>query len=217
MRTHEKFYPNNWEWRDALQARKRLVEGVGTNDVDYAVQPRISGKQLKCPAYLSWHSMLKRCYNADYHQRRPTYLDVFCVESWLRFSNFRQWFFRNREDIDSYGYTGSLQLDKDILSYSKTYSPKTCILVPPGLNNLLHEVNRQGDYSIGVYKRGSKFRAQISIDGKLKYKDGFNTPEEAAACRLQMKLDHVMNYPLPPWLDESVVRPRLLKIVRYQK
>jgi len=48
-------------------------------------------------------------------------------------------------------------------------------------------------------------------------KHGFNTPEAAATWRLQTKLQYVKNFPLPPWLDETIVRPRLLQIVRDQK
>ena len=220
MRTYEEFYPDNWEWRPAQPAYKRLVSGVGTNDADYATQPRINGKQLKCPAYIIWCCMLDRCYNTGFHPRRPTYVGTSVVESWLRFSNFREWYFRRREALQSFGYTGPLELDKDILSDSKTYSPKTCLLVPPDLNKLLNAVaNRRGPNPIGVSptSRSSTFRARVRIDGRREEKGGFDTPEEAAAWRLQKKLEYVRNYPLPPWLDETIVRRRLLKIVRNQK
>ena len=40
---------------------------------------------------------------------------------------------------------------------------------------------------LGVHPSGSKFRAQIQVDGKLKHLGLFNTPEEAHASYLQAK------------------------------
>jgi len=218
MRTHIELYPVNWEWRDARQAGKRPVEGVGTNDADYVTQLRVNGKGLLCPAYRSWVGMLRRCYSKKFHQSSPSYVDATCHKPWLRFSNFRKWFFKHLEIVGSFGYEGPLQLDKDILSNSKTYGPKTCLLVTPSLNMLLvDQVNSRGDCPIGVTKCTGKFQAQVSLSGERQCRYGFETPEAAAAWRLQMKLDHVKNYPIPPWLDESIVRPRLIEIVRNQK
>ena len=218
MRSHIEFYPDNWEWRDCRQLRKRPVEGVGTNDVDYAVRPKINSKPLFCPAYVSWSSMLKRCHNEELHQRFPTYVGTTCVKPWLVFSNFRRWYFQQRDLIVQYGYEGSLELDKDILTDSKTYGPSTCLLIPPTLNSLLlGNRSRRGDYPIGVSQHRGKFQAQVRVSGKKKSKQGFNTPEEAAAYRLKMKLDYVRTFPIPPWLDEAKVRPRLLQIVKDQK
>jgi len=218
MRSHIELYPVNWEWRDCRQARKRPVEGVGTNDADYAVKPRINGKPLWCPAYVSWHSMLKRCYSTKLHRCYRTYVGTTCVEPWLLFSNFRKWYFQQRVLISHYDYEGPLHLDKDILSDSKIYSPATCILIPPALNTLLTDGRAQrGEYPIGVTKDADKFRASIRINGKQKSKAGFNTLEEAAKYRLQMKLEYVRNYPLPSWLDGTRVRRRLLKIVKGQR
>ena len=218
MRSHIQFYPSNWEWRGTLQANKRPVEGVGINDVDYATTIQINGGRLYCPAYQSWKSMLRRCYNTGYHRTRPSYVGVTCQKPWLRFSNFRCWYFEHLETVRSLGYEGPLELDKDILSDSKTYGPKNCVLIPPALNNLLNDqANRRGGYSIGITKFQGKFRANVRVNGKQKGKAGFTTPEEAAKWRLQTKLKQVMNYSIPPWLDESIVRPRLIEIVKNQR
>lgn len=218
MRTHIQFYPKGWEWRDCRRARKGLVEGVGTNDADYATNPLINGNRLSCPAYVIWKAMLQRCYNGKRHL--PTYVGASVVESWLCFSNFRKWYFQHRDLISYYGYKGRLELDKDILSNSKTYGPSTCILIPRALNCLLLDSRAsRGKYPIGVCKDRGRFQARVCIDGdrKRKRKYGFNTPEEAATWRLQTKLEYVENYPLPPWLDEAKVRRRLIEIVRNQK
>jgi len=218
MRTHIEFYPTGWEWRDAKPVRRRPVEGIGINDVNYIIAQPINGKQLWCPAYMSWQNMLYRCYNAGYHQRYPTYIGTTCHKIWFLLSNFRGWYFRQRETIESFGYEGPLHLDKDILSDTKTYSPANCLLIPPTLNTLLNgQANSRGDYPIGVGTHQGKFRARVRINGKEKSRSGFNKPEEAAKWRLKTKLDHVMNYPLPPWLNETIVRPRLIEIVRNQK
>jgi len=218
MRSHIQFYPTNWEWRDARQVVKRLVEGVGNNDADYAIGIRVNGKQLRCPAYVSWNSMLERCYSEKCHQKQPYYVGTTCVKTWLRFLNFRKWYFQQRDLIAQHGYEGPLQLDKDILVNSKIYGPEACLLVTPALNALLVDSRAsRGKYPIGVSKAHDKFQARVCVNGKRKHKYGFNLPEEAAEWRLKTKLEHVMNYPLPPWLDESIVRPRLIEIVRNQK
>jgi len=216
MRTHIQFYPTNWEWRDPR--RSGLVEGVGTNDADYATNPCINGNRLACPACRSWCSMLRRCYSKKFHRCHPTYVGTSCIKSWLLFSNFRDWYFQQRDLISHYGYEGPLQLDKDILSDSKTYRPKNCILIPPALNTLLGDCRSvRGKYPIGVTEVKRKFQARVCTNGKRKCKAGFNTPEDAAKWRLKTKLEYVRTFPLPPWLDGAKVRSRLLKIVRGQR
>jgi len=218
MRTHIELYPVNWEWRDCRRASKRPVAGVGTNDADYTVRPTIDGGRLRCPAYVSWSHMLERCHNEKYQQRNPSYVGTTCVKSWLLFSNFRKWYFQQRDLTVQYGYEGPLHLDKDIMSDSKTYGPKNCILIPQALNVLLTDSKAsRGKYPIGVSRHQGKFQAQVSLSEGRKSKHGFNTPEAAATWRLQTKLQYVKNFPLPPWLDETIVRPRLLQIVRDQK
>jgi len=65
----ERSFPTN-----SMSSSKRgLLFGVGVNDADYRVKPKIDGKLVCCPAYHSWKLMLLRAYCAKYHERQPTY------------------------------------------------------------------------------------------------------------------------------------------------
>ncbi len=70
-------------------SHRKPIFGVGLNDADYATNPVINGKQIQCPAYKAWRSMVSRSYSAVYHNKRPTYTDVKVCDGWLLFSNFR--------------------------------------------------------------------------------------------------------------------------------
>ena len=84
--------------------------------------------------------------------------------------------------MKGYGVKG-WQLDKDILvKGNKLYSKDTCCFVPSEVNNLLiKRDNFRGEYPVGVHfdKYAGKFKAQLAINGKVKFLGRFNTPEEA--------------------------------------
>lgn len=106
------------------------------------------------PAYVSWKSMMNRCYNGKFQKRSPTYQGCTVDDRWHNFQNFANWFNINHKD----GY----QLDKDILiSGNKLYSPETCILVPASVNCFISSSTAPNSkYPIGVnydkYMRGFK-------------------------------------------------------------
>ena len=133
-------------------------------------------KVTRYKIYIIWRSMLLRCYDNSVKQKQPTYKDVTVCEEWHNFQNFAQWYEDNYKD--------NFHLDKDILiKGNKHYSPETCCFVPQEINTLFTKTNsKRGDYPIGVTKAKNKFRAEISIRGRGKYLDSFNTPEEAFEC-----------------------------------
>ena len=117
----------NTELSRRSESQRCLVYGVGVNDAPYCTQPRIDGKQVRCPAYSAWTNILKRAYSAKFHASRPTYSDVKVCDGWRSFSNFRSWWLDHHVD--------EFALDKDLLSDAGIYSPETCIFVPAWLNS----------------------------------------------------------------------------------
>ena len=129
----------------------KLVYGFGVNDADYAVKPRINGRQIECPSYTAWAAMLRRCYSDHWLKRHPTYVGVTVCDEWKSFMSFRSWWVDNHVD----GWS----LDKDLLSDSKIYSPDTCVYVPQWLNTLTTNcAAARGEFPIGV--------SFSNIDGK---------------------------------------------------
>ena len=163
----------------------RLVCGIGVSDADYVVESIINGRRVKCPAYRSWMSMLKRCYSAKYHSRYPTYIGVEVCDEWLTFMAFRKWWVENHVD--------GWQLDKDLLSDNRIYSPEACIFVPSWLNSFTIDSGAaRGELPIGVwfYRRRRKFKSRCRHPlGKNEYLGHFSSPDEAHAAWLARKLE----------------------------
>ncbi len=109
---------------------KKLVYGVGVNDADYPVSPRVVGGRATCPFYAKWHGMIKRCYSEVYHAKKPTYSECIVCDEWLIFSNFKKW-------MEHQDWQGK-QLDKDLLFRdNKVYSPDKCCFVTERTNSFL--------------------------------------------------------------------------------
>lgn len=169
-------------------ASRKPVFGVGINDANYLTQPRIDGKQVRCPFYQAWKGMLSRAYSTAFHIRRPTYSDCTVTAEWLAFSNFRSWMVEQ-------DWQGR-ELDKDLLlPGNKVYGPDTCVFVSSQINTLLndHAADR-GLYPQGVcfHKASGKFRAKISIHGKTKYLGYFTTPTAASTAYNEAKSAHII-------------------------
>jgi len=160
-----------------MRKKNKLVYGVGVNDADYLVRPRISGKMVTCPFYAAWHSMLKRCHCAKFQAKRPTYIGCSVVPEWLSFMAFRAWMIRRN-------WVGN-DLDKDILvPGNKVYGPQTCVFISGGLNNFtIDRAADRGEWPIGIYwnKQKGKFLAQCNnpFTGKREYLGYFTCPDEA--------------------------------------
>lgn len=172
--------------RKSLSGRK-LILGYGTNDADYKVQPVVDGKQLSCPYYAKWHSMIKRCYSEKYHAKFPTYIGCVVIEEWLTFSNFKSWMVK--QDWEN------KHLDKDLLfKGNKVYSKEKCLFVTREINLLLHDhKSKRGLYPQGVHlsKRDKKFVAQTSINRKRKHIGYFGTVGEAYSAYKLAKYEHI--------------------------
>lgn len=153
----------------------RTVAEVFFNDADYPVQPRIAGKNIRCPYYSVWHSMAYRASGGKILEKRPTYLGVECCEDWLFFSNFKAW-------METQHWEG-MHLDKDILSYSDgIYSPDTCAFVPASINTLLLSSNAiRGDLPLGVTtSKSGRYLCQVRTGIRAeRIRSLHDSPEEA--------------------------------------
>jgi len=163
-----------------------LIFGAGINDAEYVVKPFVHGKQVICPFYAKWSSMIERCYSENLHKRQPTYKGCTVCDEWLLFSRFKSWMIKQEWE--------GKQLDKDILTQgNKIYSPKTCLFVTKEVNGLLTDSkSSRGSYPQGVYyHNGTKnFMARCSSGGKRIYIGYYENPKEAhkAYCNYRYKI-----------------------------
>lgn len=150
----------------------RLVQGVGVNDADYPVRPRLSGESF-CPFYKRWSDMLKRCYSVKSKETRPTYSECTVCDEWLTFSNFKAW-------MEKQDWEGK-QLDKDILVEGNTvYSPESCIFVPMKVNNFF-----KGLKTNAVYFDVDRNKYRVSVNNV--YVGRYDTEEKALLAYSEAK------------------------------
>jgi hypothetical protein len=188
------------------KTKRKLICGVGINDADYQVQPLVNGKQIKCPIYSTWRSMLERCYSSKFHKIRQTYIGCTVCSDWLTFSKFREWMIQ--QDFKD------KHLDKDIIVYgNKIYSPSTCIFVTPRVNVLLADCGKaRGQYAIGVYfnKQHKKFMSRCRNGINSTYIGLFDTEQEAHQAYLKYKKQVITEVALEQ--DDIRLKDALLRI-----
>jgi hypothetical protein len=135
---------------------------------------------VKSPIYISWTSMLGRCYNSKTLARNPSYKGCTVCEEWYNFQNYAKWYEKNYYKID-----GEIMcLDKDIIQKgNKIYSPEKCVFTPKTINSFF--VNRRrdrGEFPIGtsLNKKNGKYVASCTIGGQVtKNLGNFDTYEQA--------------------------------------
>lgn len=181
---------------------RSLIHGVGINDADYVVarfEPIGDVKEgqkrklaWRCPFYNRWKTMLKRCYDSNYHSERPSYVGCTVCEEWLTFSNFKRW-------MEQQDWEGK-QLDKDMLvKGNKVYSPETCLFISGSINSFTTEsAKSRGLWPLGVslYKDGISYVAACNNPfTKKNEKLGlYSDPEKAHQAWLKRKREHVISY-----------------------
>lgn len=182
------------------RVKNKLVWGVGKNDADYVVQKftNITGEfyqnglskqklEWSCPIYQIWKSLLQRCYSPNWQEANHTYVECTVEESWLLFSNFRDWVVRQ-------DWEGN-QLDKDILFLgNKHYSEDTCVFISQELNKFLTESTKaKGEYPTGVSWRKDIKRFAVRCSNpftkKREFLGMFDCQREAGSVWLKRKID----------------------------
>lgn len=142
--------------------------------------------------YQYWMSMMSRCYDEKYLERRPTYIGCSVCDKWHNFQNFAEWFDENYYEIDN----EVMCLDKDILyKGNKIYSPETCVFVPITINSLFVKCNKsRGDLPIGVSltKNKDKYRVEYcNIINNIKISKVFDSVELAFETYKEYKENHI--------------------------
>ena len=142
-----------------------------------------NGKPTKC--HKVWESMLRRCYDPKFQEKHPTYKGCTVCKEWWNFQVFAEWYYEHYYELEN----ETMALDKDILHKgNKVYSPNACVFVPQSINNLfVKRNNSRGNYPIGVFKEGNKFRASLGKGNRTIYLGAFNTPNEAFQVYKQAK------------------------------
>ena len=167
------------------------------NDINvYGVGKIGSGKYKaiikgECVAqYLTWNSMLDRCYSARSKVKRPAYKGCTVSEEWLNYQNFAKWYDDNYYELEGQ----EMALDKDILiKGNRIYSKDTCIFVPRNINSLFIGTNNKRDnLPIGVQLlHDGRFMAMCSSEGKAKNLGRFNTATEAFGYYKEYKESYI--------------------------
>ena len=147
-----------------------------------------NGKPTKC--YIAWVSMLERCYDSKYQEKKPTYRGCMVCPEWHNFQVFAEWYCENYYEVGN----EKMNLDKDILKKgNKIYSPDTCIFVPQFINTLFVKHDKaRGNFPIGVSKHRNKFQAQLSKgNGKQIHLGIYTTPEQAFLAYKKAKEEYI--------------------------
>ena len=89
-------------------------------------------------AYKGWDCMLNRCYSESHKARHPSTILSNCCSEWFNCQVFCEWYVSQR------GWNQpKWQLDKDLMGNGlMTYSPDTCVIVPPIINTSLRFLNQ---------------------------------------------------------------------------
>lgn len=171
---------------------ERSVYGVGyIGEGEY--KTRENGKITRM--YITWHSMLKRCYDEKYHEKYPTYIGCEISEDFHNFQNFAKWYHDNYYEVEG----ERMELDKDILiKGNKIYSPETCIFAPQTINSLFTKCdNARGDSVIGASFVNGKYRVSCNLinpvtgESKRKHLGYYDTQEKAFEAYKQFKENYI--------------------------
>lgn len=140
---------------------KKLILNKGINDV-------INGSNTTI--YQLWINILKRCYDPIVIKKRPTYKNCEMCDSWLYYSNFKDWV----ENPDN-GYCEGYHIDKDIIHKgNKIYSPENCCFVPAEINQLFTNRKRfRGNFPIGISAKENGFEVRVNCNLKQPKYIGF--------------------------------------------
>jgi len=200
---------------------KKLVYGVGINDVDYVVQKwktiEVDGVRKRklawmCPYYRVWKNMLQRGYSAKYQEKKPTYKGCSVSEEWKLFSNFRAW-------MVTQDWEG-MQLDKDLLfEGNKVYSVETCVFVTSGVNMFTIESGAtRGEWMIGVNldKEKGKFKSKCCnpFTRKQEHLGYFTSELKAHQAWLKRKLE-LGTLLAAEQIDERVAKALIARYTTY--
>lgn len=181
--------------------QRRLIHRVGVNDSDYNILITKNNKIIwRCPFYVKWYDMLKRCYSSKLHKQYPTYIGCSVCPEWRYFSKFRLW-------MENQNWKG-MALDKDILvKGNQVYSPDTCCFIPTAINVLFSPgLKKKNNLPEGVeLTANGTYRVQVRIRPGVTYHKTLPTFKEACTCALEKKIEAVRYGAHDPRLEVRVI------------
>lgn len=144
--------------------------------------------------YAAWFNMLSRCYDEQMLLTHPSYKGCSVCLQWLDFQEFAKWY-EYQQAPDGW------HLDKDIrIVGNKIYSPETCGLVPPEINQLFVRQKRRKNNGLplgvfykprytksGKFIRNDIFAACKDSTGKQAHLGYFHSTDEAAMAYKEYK------------------------------
>lgn len=188
--------------------RQKVPYRKGISFQEFYIHSGNQDKTNKEHARAVWYNMMGRCYdveNTNYKFYGGRGITV-CKE-WHSFEIFLEWFLAT--------HISGFAMDKDFVSDSLEYSPKTCVFIPRSLNSLIAQIRAP---SVRQGKRG-KYRLEVSVNSRPIYFKG-NSADECfeqynLVRQLQLeKLMYLMNqyhtslkekYPTTPEIDRRVL------------
>jgi hypothetical protein len=185
----------------------KLAFGVGINDSDYPLNPRLGSKRNPCPFYTKWKDMLMRCYSEQYLRKKPEYVGCSVCDDWLVFTKFKAW-------MSTQDWHGKC-LDKDIVNPgNKVYSPENCALVTEMTNNFVVGITKmlKGEM-VGARKKDcGKYHARCRNPFNLKSEHigSFDTELDAHLAWKARKHEHAIK--LAAMQTDARVAESLLRI-----
>lgn len=160
--------------------------------------------------YITWVSMIERCYSPKMLDKNPTYKGTTVCDEWRYYSKFEEW--AKSRYVDGYS------LDKDIIdSTSRIYSPFTCAFVPAVVNSCILDKITNTEYPLGVSyfkkdknmvsERTKPYRTTISKFCKVHHIGLYSTIEEAHLHWQTHKVEYLKNIvdEYKDLLDEKVI------------
>ena len=186
------------------------VYGFGVNDSDYPIALVINGSISRCKAYDTWKDLIRRCYNKVEHKKWPSYIGVTVCKEWRSFMKFREWWLENHVD--------GWQIDKDLLTDNREYSPENCVYVPSWLNTFYTERgSSRGKYPAGVSFEKSRRLFESNCNnpatGKKVRIGRFETPEAAHLAWRARKLWYATQMKNDMDAIDARIYPRVVEII----
>lgn len=195
-----------------IQKKRRIICGVAVNDADYSTLLGYTedGKQVRCPFYTKWKTMIARCYNEKVYSlpENQRYKDCTVAQEWLSFMNFRSW-------MASQDWEGK-QIDKDILyPGNKIYGPDTCLLVPQHINSLIIDQD-EGKYGKGVRLNSSGSFTYVKRNGSGKKREWITVKTKGEAIEGYRKYKLLEIITEAKKLDDEKVKTALINYAKHK-
>ena len=166
---------------------------------------RLTGEKNVTKEYAVWASMMQRCYDMKFQEKRPTYKGCSVDPQWHNFQEFAEWCQWQK----GFGLKG-WELDKDILGEGNLYSPETCCFVPTEINSFngfkgavrgLTEVSK------------TKYTVSLTLRGCRTYLGTYSSYEDAAKVSKTYQQEQV-KYLIDKYLDDLCI-DTVLKLYTY--